>query len=93
MWRVCASVGQAWLHIRMRCSKHICMSTTVYIIVVGVVKKRKKKTPPLFHSKKNSSRQSIFMRQRKMHYIFREHILFYVGAFQVFSYWPRGLCE
>ncbi len=28
-----------------------------------------------------------------MHYIFREHILFYVGDFQVFSYWPGALCE
>lgn len=28
-----------------------------------------------------------------MQYIFREHILFYVCDFQVFSYWPGGLCE
>lgn len=46
---------------------------------------------PLFPSKKpHYDRESIFMRQRKMHYIFREHILFYVGDFQVFFYWPGG---
>lgn len=33
------------------------------------------------------------MSQWKMQYIFREHILFYVCDFQVFSYWPGGLCE
>lgn len=33
------------------------------------------------------------MSQWKMQYISREHILFYVCDFQVFSYWPGGLCE
>lgn len=28
-----------------------------------------------------------------MQYIFRERVLFYVCDFQVFSYWPGGLCE
>lgn len=50
---------------------------------------RKKKNIVSF-PETSSRRRSIFMRWRKMHFIFREHILFYFGDFQVFFFLASG---